>query len=232
MTVDDKQGLLWVATTSALWDGPAKEAEIAAFELRSGRQVRAVRSPQALSFNDVAIAPNGDLYATDSIGGTVFRAACGGTTLERLVESASFGYPNGLTVSGDGRWLYIAQGISLRRIDLQTREISRVSKSPNLSLAGIDGLYWSNGDLIAVQNGAADRVLRLRLNSAGDTIVSHVLLDGRDARLDTPTTAAIGRGRIYLLANAQVSKLKPDGSVDAALKTPDPNSRASRRVKE
>lgn len=123
-------------------------------------------------------------------------------------------YPNGVAVSDDGRHLFVAQGVSLRRIDAATGEVTRLDHPPELTTLGIDGLYWQDGGLTAVQNGGtAGRVLRLRLSPDRTAISGFEVLEGGGPEFDIPTTGAPVVGRLYVVANSQLDRLNADGTV-------------------
>jgi hypothetical protein len=138
-----------------------------------------------------------------------------GQAMERVTPANGLGYPNGVAVSGDGRSVFVAQGVNLRRIDVATGEVKRVPGPANLSTLGVDGLYWRDGTLIAVQNaGTPGRVLKLALSPEQDRITGHEVLQAGDPGFDIPTTGALAPGRIFVLANAQIDRLKEDGTLD------------------
>ena len=204
-------GRLWVATTNAFWNAPTKRSEVVAFDLRSGRRVAAHTHAEAASFNDLDFAPNGDLFVSDSLGGRIYRLPAGGAALEPFTEPAKLGYPNGVAVSDDGRHLFVAHGAGPVRIDLQTRATAPLPRPADLSGLGIDGLYWRDGGLIGVQNiGTPGRVIRLELSPERDRISGWRLLEAGHPAFDMPTTGAPAAGRLFVIANAQLSRLGQD----------------------
>jgi hypothetical protein len=214
MKVDRASGLLWVAASTSFWKDAAPESALLAFDLQSGKSRGSFRSADLKSINDVAIAPNGDVYATDSLGGAVFRLRSGGDRLERVTEAGKMGYPNGLAVSGDGRSVYIAQGIALRRLDVATGELKPVPTPPSLALLSIDGLYWRDGSLIAIQNaGNSGRVLRLLLSANGTAVTSFDTLEAGNPHFDLPTTGTLDGAKLYVIANSQLRRLGDNGRI-------------------
>lgn len=215
LKVDAGRRWLWAATTNAFSDASDKRGDLVAYDLSTGRQVGSWTHPEAISFNDLDVAPNGDVYVTDSAGGAVYRLRDG--AMDRLTPAGGMGYPNGIAVDGQGRHVFVAQGAGLRRIEVASGEVSRVASPRDFSPIGVDGLYWKDGGLIAVQNvGTPGRVLRLRLSAAGDRIEAVEPLHARDPVFDIPTTGAVAGDRFYLLANAQIDRLRGDGSLDPA----------------
>jgi sugar lactone lactonase YvrE len=213
-----RDGRLWLAATNAFWDEKPHRAELIVLDLATGRRLATFTHPEARSFNDLDFTAAGDLYASDSIGGTVFRLRAGAKSMERLLPPATLNYPNGIAANPDGTAVYVAHGLGPTRIDPGTGTAERLPKPADLPLVAIDGLYWRDGALIAVQSlGAAGRVLRLELDPEGRRIQRSELLEAGGPHLTSPSTAAVGRDRLYVLANAQVRKLKGDGSIEAPL---------------
>jgi len=215
MTVDAKRSRLWVAVTNAFWRVGERRSSLTAVDLKTGRVIAAYSHPELQSPNDMTVAPNGDVYVSDSLGGRVWRWRAGAEALEPLTPAGQLGYPNGVAVTDDGRHLFVAQGVSLRRIDLATGEVARIGAPTELTTLGVDGLYWRDGALIGVQNGPTlGRVLRLELSPARDAVTGWKMLEAGNPAFDVPTTGAIARDRMFVIANAQLSRLKEDGTLD------------------
>lgn len=211
MKVDIARGLLWIATTDAFWASQPVGVQLVALDLATGAMRRSVGGP-ARSLNDLVIASDGTIYVTDSLAGAVFRLDPGADTLVRIAPDAVMSYPNGIALSGDGSALYVAQGISLRRIDLASGAAGTVAHPSNLALLAIDGLYWYRGRLIAVQNGGGPgRILALDLSPDGRSIVGHQVLEAGDPGFNLPTTGAVIDGRLIFIANSQLRRIGDDG---------------------
>ena len=211
--------LLWVAASNAFLAAVEEpQSALLAFDIETGKQVDSVSSPELKSINDLDFLPNGDIYVTDSLGGAVFRRAGGAATLERVTPASQMSYPNGIAARPDGSAVYVAQGVSLRRIDTATGTVTSVKHGPELALVSLDGLYWHQGDLVAVQNsGGRGRVLRLQLNDAGDAITAHTVLEAAHPLFDIPTTGTIVASNLVVIANSQLDQIQDDGSVEGLL---------------
>lgn len=218
MTVDARRGRLWVATTNAFWaEGADKRAEIVGLALRTGAVEARYSHPEARSFNDLTLTPDGDLFVTDTEGGAVFRLPAGALALERVTPVGALNFPNGIAATDDGRSVFIAQGLNLKRLDRPSGEIADVAHPRGFGMLGIDGLYWRDGALIGVQNvGRLGRVVRLRLNPARDAVEAAEVLAAGDPVFDEPTTAALAPDRMYLLASPQLGRLVRPGQLDPA----------------
>ncbi len=155
--------------------------------------------------NDVTIGPDGAAYFTDSNAPQVFRVAradgewgvstwADGTGTITRLPGFNLG---GIVVSPDRRALVVAQGNAgvLWRIDLRTREVSRVDTG-SVALTDADGLVAHGSRLTVVRNFS--RVLTtLRLAHDGR---SAALLDETVTDQDRVfTTGKEARGRLLLV---------------------------------
>jgi hypothetical protein len=146
----------------------------------------------------------------------VFRLDPGSESLVRIAPDSPMNYANGIALSGDGAALYVAQGLSLRRIELATGTVIPVAQPPNLGLLAIDGLYWHRGRLIAVQNGGGPgRVISIDLAADGRTITGYQVLEAGDPGFDLPTTGTLAGDRFTFIANSQLRRLGDDGRITA-----------------
>lgn len=212
MKVERKAGLLWVAATTSFLASLPPRTALLAFDVRTGRLVRTETSPELRSMNDLAIAPQGDIYVTDSLAGAVFRLEH--TGLRRVTPAGDLSYPNGIAVSGDGRSVFIAEVAGVQRLDLATGKLAPLIQPPGLSTMGLDGLYWCAGGLVGVQNsGNPGRVLRLRLSADQRRIAGYTVLEQGHPDFDVPTTGTLRGRSMYLLANSQISRLGDDGKI-------------------
>ena len=218
MKVDSRAGVLLVAATTAFVRSDKPQTALLAFDLETGALKRRATSPDLQSMNDVAVAPNGDIYATDSLGGAVFRLRRGAETFERVTEAGKMTYPNGIALTSDGAVALVAQGVSLRRIDIATGEVTVVAQPPDLALLSLDGTYWHDDALIAIQNGAGrGRILRLELAADRKSITDFEILEGSHPLFDIPTTGTIVRDRLVYIANSQLDQLEDDGTISGTL---------------
>lgn len=219
MKVDSKRNLLWAASAaSARFGQDNGAAGLFAFDVATGKLAKkyvvdAKTGPHL--FNDFDFAPNGDVYVTDSMRGTIYRVARDGNAAEAILPPDTFWYPNGLIVTPDGGKLLVASdtaGISI--VDLRTKAISSLVHPSDISTEGIDGMYLRGRSIIAVQNGLGPgRIIRYQLSPALDRVEKAEVLESRNPKFKIPTTGAIAGGQFYFIANAQVDQIKQDGTL-------------------
>jgi Cu-Zn family superoxide dismutase len=186
---------------------------IFAYDLRTRRLVRRWSTGSGGLVNDVAIAPDGDAYATDSMRGLVFRIPAralarprrGTATLRPWVrvgaDRAPSGYTNGIVAAGRRHLLVsVLSNGAILRIDRRTRAVRTVGLGgEELILA--DGMALDGRRLYVVNS--ANRVTEVRLSR--DRLRGRVVRHITSPRFRLPTTVAIA-GRRLLVVNSQFNE--------------------------
>ena len=109
----------------------------------------------------------------------------------------------------------MADDFGVVRVNLDTGGSSEVNPGPRTTLAGIDGLYWHKGSLIAVQNGiGSPRIASFHLSKDGSRVTATTVLENRSAFTTLPTTGAIHGNDFYFIANSQLDNLNGDKVMD------------------
>jgi hypothetical protein len=177
------------------------------YDLASRGMVRGYSVPgSGHEFNDLVIAPAGDVYLTDTRAGAVWHLANGAADLIKL--SGRFEFANGIALSPDGSLLYVStfpDGITV--LDLETDVATPIGRPADLCLATIDGLYFHRGALIAIQNGfMSPRVVRLNLTSDLRAIKRFEILERRNPLFEGVTTGVVAGSDFFYMANIQDEK--------------------------
>ncbi|HEX6096019.1 MAG TPA: SMP-30/gluconolactonase/LRE family protein [Thermoanaerobaculia bacterium] len=197
MKVDAGRRLLWVISTGTpeMRGSTAEDQKrsiLAAYDLRDGRLVKKIEATPA-QLNDLTLLSDGSLFATDMARQKVVRLAPGADVLEEWADG--FSYPNGIAVSDDQRFLYVADFRGLTRFAIADKTRTKI-ESPTL-LNGIDGLNFHQGKLIAIQNAiGSPRVLRID-PASGEVEV----LEAGNPRFEIPLTGAVAGGEYWFIAN-------------------------------
>lgn len=224
LIVDEPHARLWAATSIVAETARSTAAEkgraaLVALDLATGRIVEKFPlpdDPRPHVLGDLALAPDGTIFVTDSLAPIIWRLAPRATALENLLESSTFRSLQGLALLPSKNELLVsdyARGLFI--VNLTTRAIRLLDPPPGNTLRGIDGLLLDGRTLIAVQNGhSPERLLRLALSSAGDSITSVEILASGPADFADLTLLTRALGQLYVIANSGWALAK-DGAVPA-----------------
>ena len=205
---------IWAATDP----GEKNRSEIVHFDAQ-GKLIERYAAPGAgpHALNDLVLRDGGEIYTTDTFGNKVYRFDRKSHSFAVETLSRPVFEPNGITVSGDGRLLYVADNLGVIRVDLGNNESREVNPGAHNTLAGIDGLYWYKGDLVGVQYGTgAFRVMRWKLSADGRSVTNSEVLERGTEMVDDPTTGAILDDKFYFMANTGIYNLEDDKVIDPA----------------
>jgi hypothetical protein len=219
MVVDPKRKSLWVATSvvpqnSAFREDARDRAAVVRIDLKSGKIRETISAPSGGKhlFGDVALAPNGDLFVSDTNAPAVYRVRKG--KLQPVIEGEPFASLQGIAVAPDGKTVYVADySKGLYAIDLKTSVATPLTVRSNVSLLGVDGLYAvGQGRLIGTQNGTnPHRVIHIAVD--GTNVTSVVPVVANHAEFDEPTLGVPSGELFYFVANSQWNLFDEKGNV-------------------
>jgi hypothetical protein len=209
---DPNDGTVWANS----WDESGDRSELLHFDAAGillGRY--SPKDSAKHGFNDLVVRRNGEVLLTDSVSNQVFRFDPQAHAFKSLPVDRELSAPKGIALASDDRQLYVADDFGVTRMDLQSGAGMDVSAGLRSTLAGIDGLYWHDGRLIAVQNAiGSPRIAAFQLSSDGARVTQTTVLENRSGFTLQPTTGAI-RGRdFYFIANSQIDNLNGDHILD------------------
>ena len=223
MTVDAATDALWVASAAAPFMVGAKPAEagrtmISRIDLARGRVAVSYPLPTPGLLNDVALARNGTVYATESRGGAVYRLPRGGSALQTVLAPGSLESPNGIVVLPGGQ-LLVADFDGLALVhdpDGTAPRVVWLATPDQLYLGGIDGLARARDGVVAIQNLVGrTRVWKLVIDVAGGRVArATVLMRGHPDFLN-PTTGVVVGDRLLFVADTKLQGAQPDGTLTA-----------------
>ena len=192
-----------------LWVAGGFSGEILRLATGTGELSVAIQTPPAEEqvLNDLVVAPNGDVYVTDSFRPVLFRVPAGTTEVEAWLDfvDSPLEYQeginvNGIEVTGDGAYLIVVQMNTgmLYRISISNREVTPIDLGGDTVMGG-DGLVLVGTTLYVVQNGPDQvSVVELADDYASGSLVRVI----EDERLQSAATAALVDGHL-LITNAQ-----------------------------
>lgn len=236
LAIDEPRRLLWIAS-GVVEQSPSSGRNfrgLIAMDLNSGRVVRRIPSPVSSSagsngdrtkpnappppgpsLGDIAVGPDGTVYASDPTGGGVYSLRPGASAIETLISPGVLRSPQGIAVHPRGDRIYIsdyAYGIAL--FDLGHHNVGRLAANFPVMMDGIDGLYWSEGGLVGIQNGTSPmRIVRIRLDDSGETATGLTVVEASSSNWGEPTNGqVVGNGFVYV-SEPQWDRFGPGGAL-------------------
>lgn len=216
LRVDPSRRTLWAVSSNAGGTMPARGLDktclgcstVTRYDIGSGKLLKKYQLPNTDAphfLNDIAIAPSGDAYITDTMTGGIYRITRANDRLERWADLGPQVYPNGIDITPGGSVLFVATEAGLRKIDVKTGAVTAISRN----VGSIDGLYFHRNSLIAIQPFEEFRkVARFRLTPALDGVAGIDTLEASNPVFRQPTTGVIVGDDFYFIANAQLQAFR------------------------
>jgi hypothetical protein len=211
MKIDQANDVLWVASYGApvyksYTADMVDKSYLLKYSLSSGKLLGkyGIDDKSGHLFAYVTVAEDGRAYVADPARREIFKLD--GDKLSLVTTNAVLTGISGLTVSKDGRTLYFADpALGLFGVDLATTKAFGVGHSPDsLVVGGVSSLFWYDGSLIIVQdNMVPQRVMRLKLDTAGRSVVSAMPLDAAKPEFTLLGNGAVAGDDFYFVANSQ-----------------------------
>jgi hypothetical protein len=210
--VDPADHSVWASTDAGVKQRP----ELLHFDTK-GKLLERYASPGKVPYdlNDLVLRGTQEIFATDTEGNHIYRFDRRLHTFVDMKLWRPVFFPNGITLSRDCNFLFIADMLGVIRVDLRTNDSSDVDPGANNTLSGIDGLYWYNGELLGVQYGTGEyRIMRWKLSLDGRKVATSEVLEYHTDLISDPTTGAILGDNFYFIANTGIYNLEDDKIVD------------------
>ena len=203
-----------------------RPAGIFKVNLRSGKLIKkyTLETPGEVHFfNDLKIDANGNVYASHMFREHgIYVIDQKEDRLKPFVASELIKYPNGLDISDNRKYLFVAHSEGLAKIDISSREVTNLTVPEGVKVKyreSIDGLYYYKWSLIGIQ-ADINTITRYYLNDEGNGISKVETLEANHPKMDHPTTGVIVNDEFYYVANAQFQKVNDDGTIDQRLSDP------------
>lgn len=193
--------------------GPPDESALLSYDLTTGALKQRIDGPKGAQLGDLALAPDGTIYLSDSRG-PLLRLAPNGTALEEF--SRGFISPQGMVVNADGKMLLVADyGAGLQLFDGATRKLTAVKVPRGLTTITMDGLaQLADGTFVATQNNIAPvRIVRFALSKDWSRVLWMKMLAVNSPDASDPSLITTDGNKIYAVGVAQWASLA-DNAVD------------------
>lgn len=154
--------------------------ELISIDIPSGKITQRIPIKGSKFLNDVAVAPGGEVYVSDMLGGKIYVVKDGKPKV--FVQGKNFEMPNGLLIH-EGKLIVAGWGTdakpdfttktpgNLYSIDLKTKKKTKITKKP---LGNLDGVEMTSNGNFWVSDWIAGKVYRVNAQDG----TSQVVLDG------------------------------------------------------
>jgi hypothetical protein len=221
--IDAQKRILW-ASNSAMPQmlGFNKETKgqtaVHAYHLDTGKLLHkySLADGRDHNFDDVALHPDGSVYVSDTKA--IYLIDPVAKRLERFISDPSFRSLQGIDFCDKGTKILAADWSSgLFLIDIKEKKVvSKVSHPDDISLKGIDGLYYleDSNSLLAIQNGVKPmRVLQLYLDKGFQKVNRYRIHERANPLFNEPTLGVMIGNMFYYVANSQWGAYNKDSSI-------------------
>lgn len=223
LAADDDRGVLWAAGTAVrAGDGGLsinmEAAALYRFDLESGElQGRyPIGDDKGLPhlFNEIALGPDGRVYAADALSPMIYRYEQGDETLEAFAGARGLTGFHGIDVTPDGRYVLVSDWFTgLYRVGVSDRQAQRLAPGEFVNLGGIHSLSFRDGELFAVQTGTRpDRVMRIELSDDLGRAETMFPLSASQAEYDKPGLGVLAGDAYYFVADSRWSLKEGPGA--------------------
>jgi streptogramin lyase len=214
--VDAAHEQLYAVSTNGFLDEGQKQRRnaVVRYDLKNGLLINRYDAPDANQLNDLTVAADGTIYATDSASGTLFRKRADEKMLTPFGAKGALPGANGIALDADGS-LYVAISTGIAKINLSTAAPTRLPQPDTVVTGGCDGLYWRKGNLVGIQNVTnPGRVIRIALADQETRISGVTVLQSHHhPEFTEPTTGVIAGDALYVIANSYVGHFQPNGNM-------------------
>jgi hypothetical protein len=189
-------------------------------------------APGPVQLGDVAVGPDGAVYASASVGSAIYRLKPGAKALDVALASNELGSPQGMVACEAEDALLIADySTGLHRLDLKTGKLEPVG-GMHVAMAGTDGLFRIGYDyqmrnarphpmaVVATQNGVSPaRLIMLRISVDCREIEAMRVVAANHPALDDLTLGAAMPGGVAVIGRGGWAGYGGDGKPLAGAKS-------------
>lgn len=228
LVVDAERGHLWVATgripyTRAEEREDDVRSSLLRLDLDSGELQREYKVSARGGRNllgSLELADDGTVFAADTRAPVIYRLNPGADELQPYFGHPEFTSLRGIALNDDGSLLYVADyELGLFVIDASGgKQAWKLAVPETFNAGGIDGLFWWDGHLVAIQNVITpQRVVRLELGEDGLGVNAVAPLAAALEVFDSPTYGAMDDEDLYFFAASHWHHVDSEGNPKSSL---------------
>lgn len=211
LEIDAERGHLWVATGDVpYFQGDPREDDVRSSLLRLDLETGELQREYPIAsgggrnlLGSLAVAGDGTVFAADTQAPVIYRLGPDGEEVQPYFAHPGFTSLRGIALNDDDSLLYVADyALGIFVIDASGgQEAWQLAVPETFNAGGIDGLFWWNDHLVAIQNAIKpQRVVRLELGSDGLGVTAVAPLAAAREEFDMPTYGVMDGKDLYFLA--------------------------------
>ncbi len=208
MEADPDRNSLWAISSEAnpvlplINPGPDQwRSALYQYELTDGSLIRKYTLHRDSVFlNDLAVAPDGTVYITESRQRGLFSLKPGTDSILVFLDLPEHRFVNGICFTDKPGFVFVCTPEGILSVDLDTKQYSLLPSARDIHAGGIDGLAFYDNYFIAHQSS---RVMRFYLSPGRDSITRADTLDS-GPEFDSSTTGEVSGGFYYYIVNSQI----------------------------
>ncbi|MCF8262280.1 MAG: hypothetical protein K9J12_16015 [Melioribacteraceae bacterium] len=225
MKINNQKRELWVCASAIkqTFDVDTTKlgkSKVMRFDLDSQNLIAEYSANDSLAhiFGDLVIAKNGTVVVSDSKSNNLYTVNEADNLLDLLHTGNEIYSLQGLDFA-DERTLYFADYTTgIYKLDITSSKRTRIKTPDDLTTLGIDGLYFYNNQLLAIQNGVnPNRLIKMGLNDSGTEVTDWEIIDSNHRYFDDPTLGVFVGSDFYYVANSNWNKFNREGILDRSL---------------
>ncbi|HPC36658.1 MAG TPA: hypothetical protein P5268_02705 [Candidatus Marinimicrobia bacterium] len=217
--VDPQRRILWALSSFGIPNEKtprelAGTAAVYKYNLDKGQLIKRydLPRPHRHFLTNLVDDRDGNLYVADSGWRTIFRLDAQKDTLEKFLELYKYPQLTGLTITPDGKNLFVSYASGILNIEVANGKITPLTSPEHILLVGCDGLYFHNNSLIAIQT-FLNRIVRFELSPDFSRVTNYKIIESNNPDFNIPSGGAIDGKYFYYVANSQINILDRSGKV-------------------
>jgi hypothetical protein len=216
LVVDQNNDLLWLASaTLPHYNGTTQQnfgrAMISKVKLSSGEVLQNLMMPvsnQPRLITALHVTQSGDLYFVNAFDSTFFQIKQGTNTVNPVVALPAMTSIKAITSNTDESLLYVSDyELGLFVINTETWQVAPLVKGTSGFFAGINDLFYDDGDLVGIQSGVQPaRLMRYVLKQ--DLLLQNLFpIEASHPDFDHLGNGVLVGDHVYYAANTQWTKI-------------------------
>lgn len=132
--------------------------------------------------------------------------------MKASLQPKRFAYPDGITISDDGKKLFVAHQFGVNIIDIVAKQMTNLRYPEDVSAKGIDGIYFYKNSLVVVKP-EQNMVRRFFLNDEQKQVIRAETLEAHHPMFSVTTTGVVVGNGFYYIAYSQFNKFDKNGKL-------------------